>query len=173
MVFFGKTDEDSSEDFLDTDIDVFLPQKILPNHPFPVLLCNVDGIKSNRIGWVDPYNKTEDEFNDVHNLIFDVPSVASKTKEERSLYADDMYASKVNFVGDADEELQTPIFPQVRVWEEETDNKNPTNVLRENSLVMIENTEDPVDRSITFVVDPVDDYNGRSFCCESGSNLLG
>ncbi len=136
-----------------------------------MLLCNVDGLKDERIGWVDPYNKTEDVFNDVHNLIFDVPRVASKTKEERNLHTDDMYASKVNFVGDADEGLQTPVFPQVRVWEKETDNEYPTNVQTDKSLT-IQIPEDPVDDSITFVVDPVDDHNGRSFCCEAGSDLL-
>lgn len=85
----------------------------MDGYAYPFLLCDVDSIDPELIGWTDPYSSF-----DSHNLIFDVPKIAIAKQNTRQLDADDNFASddfEDDFVQVLDES-QPHIFSLVRSW---------------------------------------------------------
>lgn len=55
----------------------YIPQANVTGNPFPILLCDVDSINPELIGWADPYSSY-----DRHNIIFDTPKVAQMKRTQ-------------------------------------------------------------------------------------------
>lgn len=75
-----------------SEIKAYVPQVQVRGYVFPLLLCDVDGLKTEEIGWVDPYSKKDENPYDKHNIIFDVTSVAAQKAKERAIYINQVYA---------------------------------------------------------------------------------
>jgi hypothetical protein len=75
-----------------SEIKAYVPQVQVRGYVFPLLLCDVDGLKTEEIGWVDPYSKKDENPYDKHNIIFDVKSVAAQKLKERAIYINQVYA---------------------------------------------------------------------------------
>ena len=75
------------------EISGYIPQVQVAGYEFPFLLCDIDEIATDLLGWDDPYHSY-----DHWNLIYDIPAVAAKKREHRELTCDDAY------VGDETEE---------------------------------------------------------------------
>jgi len=75
-----------------SEIKAYVPQVQVGGYVFPLLLCDVDGLKVEEIGWVDPYSKKEENPYDKHNIIFDVPSVSARKMKERAISINQAYA---------------------------------------------------------------------------------
>ena len=78
------------------------------------LLCDVDQVDSELIGWSDAYSTY-----DAHNIIYDVPKVATAKYQIRDLRTDNSCVSD-NFVDDEVVEIVDdsgpPIFAIVKSW---------------------------------------------------------
>uniref|UniRef100_A0A7S3QEB8 CSC1/OSCA1-like cytosolic domain-containing protein n=1 Tax=Chaetoceros debilis TaxID=122233 RepID=A0A7S3QEB8_9STRA len=78
--------------FCDLDeIKLYVPQTKIDGYMFPFLLCDVDEIDDQMIGWSDP-----DSDYDTHNIIFDIPQIAEKKSASRELSTDDAFVSDTN-----------------------------------------------------------------------------
>lgn len=96
--------------FCDIDeIKAYVPQITIDGYTFPFLLCDVDGIDEEMIGWSNPENPENNYDN--HNIIFDIPKVAEKKNAMRELRS---IASTTN---PEDENDIAPLFSIVKSWE--------------------------------------------------------
>ena len=75
-----------------SEIKAYVPQVHLGGSVFPLLLCDVDGLKTEEIGWIDPYSKKDENPYDKHNIIFDITSVAAKKLKDRTVFINQAYA---------------------------------------------------------------------------------
>jgi hypothetical protein len=69
-------------------ISGYIPQVQVDGYQFPFLLCDIDEIGLDLLGWDDPYHSY-----DYWNLIFDIAEVAEKKRQERELTTDDAYVA--------------------------------------------------------------------------------
>ena len=91
------TGEPAEKRFTDIPtIDGYIPQVLVGGYEFPFLLCDIDNIGKDLLGWDDPYKSY-----DFWNLIYDVPIVAKMKRETRSLTTDGAYVADNN-EGDSD-----------------------------------------------------------------------
>jgi len=100
--------------FCDIDeIKLYVPQTEIDGYMFPFLLCDVDEIDEEMIGWSDP-----DSDYDAHNIIFDIPQIAEKKSASRELSTDDAFVSDTNEdqfeVVDGND---APIFSIIKSWD--------------------------------------------------------
>jgi len=56
-----------------SEIFAYVPQVRVPNLPMPLLVCNVDDIDRELIGWNDPHNGVN-----AHNVLLDIPGLDQK-----------------------------------------------------------------------------------------------
>jgi len=77
------------------EIEAYIPQIKIPGNEFPSILCDIDGIDKDLIGW---RGHSKDDFSS-HNLIHDIPKVLKRNNSPRSL-----------------SEETNPIFAIVKQW---------------------------------------------------------
>ena len=73
------------------DVVGYIPQVNVPGYEFPFLLCDIDSIAPDLLGWRDPTNSY-----DFWNLIYDIPHVSERKRQQRELITNDSH------VGDTD-----------------------------------------------------------------------
>lgn len=79
-------------------------------YPFPLLLCDVDNIDQELIGWSTPHGSYDQD-----NVIFDIPHVAALKNKVRRLDANDDFVSD-HFDDDVVKVDDSPIFSIVKDW---------------------------------------------------------
>uniref|UniRef100_A0A7S3QJ10 CSC1/OSCA1-like cytosolic domain-containing protein n=1 Tax=Chaetoceros debilis TaxID=122233 RepID=A0A7S3QJ10_9STRA len=90
------------------EIKAYVPQITIDGYTFPFLLCDVDEIDKEMIGWSNPEDPESNY--DAHNLIFDIPKVAD---EKNAMREDPKIAALTN---PADENSNAPLFSIVKSW---------------------------------------------------------
>jgi len=94
------------------EIHAYIPQVSIEGYLFPFLLCDVDNINEDMIGWDDP-----DTHYDAYNLIYDIPRLAHQKSKERTLHRLGEFVSDENRDGELDDVDNTaPIFSIVKSW---------------------------------------------------------
>ena len=136
----------SSARFEDVEeINGYVPQVEVDGYIFPFLLCDVDQIDSEMIGWSDAYSTY-----DAHNIIYDVPKIAVAKCHVRKLQTDDTCVSD-SFVDNGAVETVVnsgaPIFAIVKSWvkpmgqlrygDNATNNKEAEISVEETSIEML------------------------------------
>lgn len=94
----------------DNDIRGYVPQVEVVGYPFPLLLCDVDNIDQELIGWSTPHGSYDQD-----NVIFDIPHVAALKNKVRRLDANDDFVSD-HFDDDVVKVDDSPIFSIVKDW---------------------------------------------------------
>ena len=90
------------------EIKAYVPQITIDGYTFPFLLCDVDEIDKEMIGWSNPEDPESNY--DAHNIIFDIPKVADKKNAMRE-------DPKIAFLTNpADENSNAPLFSIVKSW---------------------------------------------------------
>mmetsp|Transcript_8946 Transcript_8946/g.9816 ORF Transcript_8946/g.9816 Transcript_8946/m.9816 type:complete len:380 (-) Transcript_8946:176-1315(-) len=95
-------------------INGYIPQVKVPGYQFPFLVCDIDTINEGLMGWKDPYNSY-----DFWNLIYDIPEVAEKKRQERILHADEAYVGDEGLAKDISQKIKYDgqIFSIVQDWD--------------------------------------------------------
>lgn len=107
------------------EVNGFIPQVIVNGFQFPFLLCDIDNVGDDLLSWDDPYNSY-----DFWNLIYDIPSVAQKKREERELTANDAYVGDhvIDTVQLSSRTIDQKIFSIVKDWGGKTSKKSEKTV---------------------------------------------
>lgn len=94
------------------EIHAYIPQIKIEGYLFPFLLCDVDYINEDMIGWDDP-----DTHYDAYNLIYDIPRLAQQKSKERTLHRLGEFVSDENNDGELDDDgNNAPIFSIAKSW---------------------------------------------------------
>jgi len=110
--------EDSTEDQyvdfsalqrLGQEIFLYVPQRRVPGFTFPLLMCNIDDIDKNRVGWKDPFRGY-----DYHNVVFDIDEINPLNRKRDEKINTDEWDSKEN--GQYKLESANPVFSIVKEW---------------------------------------------------------
>lgn len=95
----------------------YVPKVNIPGHNFPFLICDIDDIDENLVGWRDP-----EKSYDFNNLILDVPTVAHyvtiRRKRERGpkLHVKDTLERVEIFLKEEVINDRPKLFSKVKEW---------------------------------------------------------
>ena len=152
----------------------------MSGYVYPFLLCDIDDIDTDLIGWSNPYSSY-----DTQNIIYDVPKIAAMKLMQRKIMSDDTYSSDA-FVDNVDNEdnvdrvVDLPIFAVVESWGSAN---QPNSLLEEVDLdaLMVETREttdivkiddSAEDTDIAKIDDSAEDIQAKCGASED-SNLCG
>jgi hypothetical protein len=91
------------------ELDGYVPSVSIPGYEYPFLLCDVDGLDEDLIGWKDPLLSY-----DFHNMIFDVPKKIRRI--EVSITGDENEYETV--FSEAEVENARNLWSKVKYWPE-------------------------------------------------------
>mmetsp|Transcript_9090 Transcript_9090/g.13350 ORF Transcript_9090/g.13350 Transcript_9090/m.13350 type:complete len:127 (+) Transcript_9090:122-502(+) len=93
---------------------MYVPEVVVPGYAFPFLLCDIDNIDQDSIGWSDPYSSY-----DAHNIVFDVVKERERKSSCRKILSDggfvpDTFENDIEIIF---EKNDYPIFAIVKSWD--------------------------------------------------------